>query len=88
MFLLQLFTRDLLACNRVFRAVFSKQRGGLDRDFWARTCDLDICDSRDDFTGGCLLYAERYVLIRSLDEMRELVEEPGDVRDSKMVLRP
>ena len=87
MFLLQLFAGHVLACNRVFRSVFGEQSGWLDRSFRTCTCNLDIRDIRDDFTGRCLLYAERYVFNRSMDEVRGLIEEYGDVRDSKMVLR-
>ena len=88
MFFLQLFASHVLACNRLFRAVLGWQSGGFDRNLRPRTGNLDICDSRDDFACRRLLFAQRYVFNRGMDELRELIKEPGDVRDSKMVLWP
>ena len=82
MFPLQLFAGDVLARNRVFRSVFDKQSGRLDRNFRARDCGLDIRNIRNDLAGRCLLYAERFVLNRSMDGMRVLIEECANVNDS------
>ena len=87
-FLLQLYASHVLVCSRIFRSVFDNQSGRVGRNSRARTCDLDISDFRGDSICRCLLYAERDVFNRGIDEMCELTEYSSDIRESKMVLPP
>lgn len=58
------------------------------RHFRADTCDLNIPAVRVDPIGRCLRYAGRDVFNRCLEEICELTEDPGGIRDPQVVLQP